>query len=290
MRIQKFFNRSAFEQYHTHEQFAHHQAFEQNLIKQHAKEDVFKFSGVCKACDKHAMFLVDKKFGGVETGQTWLPNWRERLVCQCELNNRQRAILHSIKDSVFARQEISTQPLALYATEQITPVFQWLTKHLTTVRCVGSEYLGENIAGGTVQKNIQHENIENLSFAAQRFDLVMSNDVLEHVNQPDKALQEIYRILKPDGELFLSIPFNLNAEQSVRRAAVHDGKLVHYLEAVYHGNPLSEEGSLVFHDFGWDFLDLIRNTGFKEVCLCHYWSKLYGYLGEPQYYIWACKT
>ena len=297
MIVQKFYDYAAFKQYEASEQHKTRQQFEQTLLAQHRDKQAFKLGGVCKACDAHSMFLIDKAFGGQETDQGWQPNWRERILCRCQLNNRQRAVLHSIKDSVHQRQQNNDLSIHIYATEQATSTFQWLVDYFKSyqeVSCIGSEYLGDNIAGGTLQdgliKDIRHEDVENLSFADQSIDIIMSNDVLEHVNQPRNALQQLYRILRPKGELFLSIPFYPHAQTSVRRAEIVDGQLQHFLEPQYHGNPISDQGSLVFNDFGWDFLQQMRDIGFSEVCLCHYWSELHGYLGDPQYYLWAYKS
>lgn len=40
------------------------------------------------------------------------------------------------------------------------------------------------------------------------FDYVLCTEVLEHTNQPFAAMEEIRRILKQGGMLFLSVPFN----------------------------------------------------------------------------------
>jgi SAM-dependent methyltransferase len=40
------------------------------------------------------------------------------------------------------------------------------------------------------------------------FDFVVCTEVLEHTLNPFLAVNEIYRILKPNGLLFLSVPFN----------------------------------------------------------------------------------
>lgn len=40
------------------------------------------------------------------------------------------------------------------------------------------------------------------------FDYVVCTEVLEHTLQPFDAIEEIRRVLKPDGRLFLSTPFN----------------------------------------------------------------------------------
>ncbi len=40
------------------------------------------------------------------------------------------------------------------------------------------------------------------------FDFVLCTEVLEHTLNPFKAIDELYRVLKPGGLLFLSVPFN----------------------------------------------------------------------------------
>ena len=46
-----------------------------------------------------------------------------------------------------------------------------------------------------------------LPFADAAFDVVLSLDVLEHVNNPFRAAQEMARVLKPDGLLYVDAPF-----------------------------------------------------------------------------------
>lgn len=41
------------------------------------------------------------------------------------------------------------------------------------------------------------------------YDMVVCTEVLEHTLQPFKAVDEMYRILKDGGYLFVSVPFNL---------------------------------------------------------------------------------
>lgn len=40
------------------------------------------------------------------------------------------------------------------------------------------------------------------------FDIIVCTEVLEHTLNPFKAIEEIYRLLKPSGILLLSVPFN----------------------------------------------------------------------------------
>jgi len=47
---------------------------------------------------------------------------------------------------------------------------------------------------------------EALPFPASSFDLVLCHHVLEHITNVSETLQEISRVLKPDGRLFVSVP------------------------------------------------------------------------------------
>ncbi len=306
MKITSFADQAPFLHFLQTDQEVHrHYEFETALVKRHHPEERYFLEGYCQACRQPTVFLVDQLYGAQQTPQGWLPNWRERLECQhCRLNNRQRALIYALQLAVAQRLSgyysnlrtdgIIDKPdlpprLSLYAMEQVTPLFHWLTHQFSQVDCVGSEYLGEEIAGGTVINGLRHENVEQLSFQTAHFDLIISNDVLEHVNHPIQAMQEIYRVLKPSGELLITIPFHANSQLTVRRAKLEQGQLHFLLPPLYHGNPLSAEGALVFHDFGWDFVDQLKTVGFEAVGLIHYWSYLYGYLGEPQYYFRARK-
>jgi SAM-dependent methyltransferase len=49
-------------------------------------------------------------------------------------------------------------------------------------------------------------NAEQIPFSSQRFDLVLCTQMLEYAPDPGQVLSEIYRVLKPGGRLFLSVP------------------------------------------------------------------------------------
>jgi len=46
-----------------------------------------------------------------------------------------------------------------------------------------------------------------LPFIDNCFDVISLMEVLEHIHNPQKALNEIYRVLKPEGLLIFSVPF-----------------------------------------------------------------------------------
>jgi len=252
MQVKKFSEQSVFLNFlETNQEIKEHIRFEMAVTTRQAQAQTFTLDGYCRVCAQPTVFLVDRLYGAQKFAEGWLPNWRERLVCEhCQLNNRQRAIFHALKEAIYAR---STTSLTLYTMEQVTPLFNALRKQFPQV--IGSEYLGESLAGGTLVNGIRHEDVEALSFAEDSFDFILSNDVLEHVNSPLQAIREMFRVLKPKGEMFISVPFLLNERQTVPRAKREPTGIVFLQPPVYHGNPLSAEGSLVFNDFGWDLLE-----------------------------------
>lgn len=257
------------------------------IARVHAGAESYHLPGYCRVCEREVDFLVDRQCGAVERQGIWVPNWRERMVCpHCGLNNRQRMMALAARNVVKSYRDRRPE---VYLMEQVTSIFHWMTTSVPQANCTGSEYLGEDVAPGKIIKGIRHEDVERLSFANDSFDLIISNDVLEHVVNPRKALEEACRVLRPRGKLLMTVPFHLDKEKGERRAELVNGKLEHVLPPVYHGNPVSDDGSLVFTDFGWDFLQDIRDAGFARAELHFYWSEVYGHLGAGQHFIYAVK-
>jgi SAM-dependent methyltransferase len=97
------------------------------------------------------------------------------------------------------------------------------------------------------------ENLEALTFAGESIDLHVTQDVLEHVFHPAWAFREIARTLRPGGAHICTVPLVNKGRPSELRATVGaDGRIVHHQPPVYHGNPVSAEGSLVTVDWGFD--------------------------------------
>jgi ubiquinone/menaquinone biosynthesis C-methylase UbiE len=46
----------------------------------------------------------------------------------------------------------------------------------------------------------------DMPFADNTFDAIIMNDAMEHVDQPEKTLQECFRVLKPGGHLYINFP------------------------------------------------------------------------------------
>lgn len=93
----------------------------------------------------------------------------------------------------------------------------------------------------------------NLPFNDNEFDIIFCNHVLEHIPDDTKAMQELYRILKPDGMGIFQIPQDLTRAVTFEDGSITDKK----------------ERAKIFGQYdhvrvyGRDYFDKLRNIGFK---------------------------
>jgi hypothetical protein len=260
--------------------------WDDNRLSVSCEEDLpILFNGYCLACAQMNRLIVDDLFGGrIEKGRL-LPNWRERLECnKCKMNNRQRLM------AGLVRQCFSDAPRAKsYFMEQVTPIYQWASQEFAYFDLIGSEYLGFEYESGQIIDGIRHEDVENLSFKESSLDLIISNDVFEHVPNPAVAFSSCAQALKPDGLMLATFPFHHDKLVSIQRAELNDGIIENLLEPEYHGNPLSSKGSLVFTDFGWDVIEMLLQAGFRQAEVVIYASRELGHFGHMPYVFRAKK-
>jgi SAM-dependent methyltransferase len=149
-----------------------------------------------------------------------------------------------------------------------------MTIHESSPGGVSSTYIGNKcknysyshffpgIQPGSFKDGARCENLEKMTFNNDLFDVFVTQDVFEHVDHPEIAFSEIARVLKPGGIHIFTIPLYRELQVTRPRIVERNGEIRHLLEPVYHGNPISSEGSLVTFDYGMDFPELIfRSSG-----------------------------
>jgi SAM-dependent methyltransferase len=104
---------------------------------------------------------------------------------------------------------------------------------------------------GAERDGFVNQDLQQLQFENEWFDLVVHSETLEHLDQYDRALAECHRVLKPGGVQIYSVP--LIRSRSTRRRSQLDatGNLLNSLPPSYHG--LGKDYEVVW-EFGKDFL------------------------------------
>ncbi|WP_053977054.1 class I SAM-dependent methyltransferase [Mangrovimonas xylaniphaga] len=92
----------------------------------------------------------------------------------------------------------------------------------------------------------------NLPFENDSFDIILCNHVLEHIPDDTKAMQELYRILKPGGFGVFQIPQDLNREVTFEDDSITDKKERDKIFGQYDHVRV----------YGRDYFDKLRSIGF----------------------------
>lgn len=93
----------------------------------------------------------------------------------------------------------------------------------------------------------------NLPFIDDEFDVILCNHVLEHIPDDTKAMQELYRVMKPSGWGIFQIPQDLTRETTFEDDSITDKK----------------ERAKIFGQYdhvrvyGRDYFEKLRSIGFK---------------------------
>jgi ubiquinone/menaquinone biosynthesis C-methylase UbiE len=95
----------------------------------------------------------------------------------------------------------------------------------------------------------------NLPFEDNQYDVILCNHVLEHISDDTKAMQELFRVLKPGGMAILQIPQDLNREQTFADDTITDQKERAKLFGQYDHVRV----------YGRDYFDKLRSIGFRVV-------------------------
>ena len=250
--------------------------------------DYFSVQGYCEVCQRLTDFRVDFQYAYAErlSDGRPRPNWRERLVCpRCKLPNRQRALI-----DFFATSIALDRNARLYAPEKRTPFFRALRRVYR--HAIGSELLRDGTPFGRQNTaGVRNEDLTRLTFSDESLHGMCVADVLEHVPQYRDALSECRRCLRKGAPIVISVPFLLDAHDTLVRARINrNGRVEHLLPPEYHGDPLDERGVLCYYHFGWDLLETLTELGFSDPVLCFYWSAERSYLGGMQFLITARRS
>lgn len=224
--------------------------------------------------------------------QTWIPatalrladdNYRETLEIGGCLA-RHRAVLLVLQELLASRLLPDPTELDLYCPEAVTPFAAVLRELFPKLLC--SEYLPD--PDDPLRQRLCHEDLCRLSLADACVDLVVCNELFEHVYDLPAALAEIARILRPGGCLVATCPFAYNQQSTIVKARHRKGatpgvasEAELLMEPEFHGDPVHpEQGSLVYQIPAWDLLDQARDAGLSEPAMHWIAAPSYGVVGK----------
>lgn len=111
------------------------------------------------------------------------------------------------------------------------------------------DYLTADISASNVMVRMD---ITEINYPTGTFDVIICNHVLEHIIDDEKAMSELYRVLKPGGWGILQVPISLSLEKTYEDFSVTD--------------PSERETIFGQSDhvriYGMDYVDRLKKSGF----------------------------
>jgi SAM-dependent methyltransferase len=209
-----------------------------------------KNNGYCPCCDSRTVFV---------SAHPW---FRDHYRCtRCSSIPRERALMLTIQKYYPNWRTLSIHE----SSPNNSGASLKLRKQCPNY--VASQYFPGQPPGAR-HEGALNQDLENQTFADGTFDLVVTQDVFEHIFDPGRAFEEIARTLRPGGAHIFSVPIINRHKKSERWAQKDETGNVQFLGTPeYHANPVDRCGSPVTMHWGFDIVDYIKSRTEMETTI-----------------------
>ena len=145
-----------------------------------------------------------------------------------EIFGKPLKLLHVAPEKIFYEQFISIPQLEYYPIDLMPEKYEYGAKTIVM-------------------------DVTSMTFPDNYFDAIICSHVLEHIRQDRKAMQQLYRVLKPGGWAILNTPVNMNAEATTEDVNLYDPQK----QLELFGQPDH------VRIYGRDFLTRLEEVGFR---------------------------
>jgi len=244
----------------------------QGIVKKGQKELIrkccisgfyFSYKGFCPCCGKDVTF---------ESFDSWL---RDYFTCpKCFSLPRERALMVTLEKYFPNWKNLSIH--------ESSPGNYGASLRLKNDcgNYISTQYYPNYTFGAIIEGN-RNEDLENQTFPDGVFDIVITQDVMEHIYHPEKAFAEIARTLKNGGAHIFTVPI-INKHNKTERWATpgENGKPVFIKTPEYHSNPVDPGGSPVTMHWGFDIADYIKKSSGLNTTIVYIDNLYYGIRAE----------
>lgn len=130
-------------------------------------------------------------------------------------------------------------------------------------------------AGTELGERVFCQDLQALTFSDSSFDLVITQDVLEHVRDDGRAFAEIHRVLRPGGIHLFTVPFLFDQPTllHIDTSGPEDRLLG---EPEYHGDSIRGR-ILTYRTYGIDIFAMLDAAGFStKLVMAQYCDRRFG--------------
>jgi len=212
-----------------------------------------KFEGSCTVCGNDSTMYKQ----GNNLGETYKCNVCGAIARHRHLTIELCKVFGVGEPTSIEKFVVANSDLMIYEAQAFGAINDRLKK---LDGYVSSEYYTEIPRGEEIRDGIRCEDLQNLTFEDESFDLVITQAVFEHIREPDLAWKEIYRVLKPSGYHIFSIPIDTRTKTE-RRVRIENREEIHIKHKAYHKDGVRK--AFVYTDFGTDVAEHLNKFGFS---------------------------
>lgn len=193
---------------------------------------------------------------------------RESYACaNCRFTLRWRDQAGVIVDEFGRGQALSIEQLVQGGLLKDVAIYEpamrgpFVTRLKGLPNYIRSYFRPDEPLGEVSSEGLRNENLTQLTFDENSFDLIITSDVMEHLPDVEKAFAETLRVLRPGGIHVFSIPNDYPLpDRTEPRVRIENGQFIHLKPERYH-NAGDGTKCLVYTDYGSDLSDMIQALG-----------------------------
>ncbi len=193
----------------------------------------------CPCCNKRVGRFLDFNYSSWKYNSCLYPGYEKNTICpHCQSLPRHRMIAYYFNRRI---EELQNKKILIFGMRSAEHT--WLDRWHIAYKCADPYDSGADFK----------YDIQNIACGDKTYDVVICNHVLEHVENYQKALGEVFRILREDGLLILTVPtlYRYADTFEKERAETEMERILHYGQNDH------------LRIFGANFDRYVKNAGFS---------------------------
>jgi SAM-dependent methyltransferase len=189
------------------------------LSRQYYRLTYAKYRGkgfVCNFCNTaYEKFIPEYPSPDIENAiysNNVIAGFGENVICpHCASTNRERLIL----DVTHTYIDINNKKILHFSPEPHLSRYLRQTAKVTSVDITPGFYRH-------IDKAVTYADATRLPFNDNSFEVAIANHILEHIPDDQKAMKEIYRVLKTGGVAILQVPYSETIPHTLEEPSIAD--------------------------------------------------------------------
>lgn len=235
--------------------------------------------GRCNICGNRTIFVC------IDSTAT-----RNNMYClSCRSSARKRHVAKILLQELFSdaltlRSIVENNQYRIYNTDINDSFAKVLDRNVRdNHKYISSSFYPELTPGTEIHPGVFCQDLENLTFENNSFDVVITEDVFEHVRNHQKGFGEVHRVLEQGGYHIFTVPCFFDRETLIR-VDTSTAEDIHLLPPEYHGDKIRGE-ILAYRTFGIDIFTMLEKLGFEtKVDFSSYGDRKFGIFDSYVFY------